>query len=81
MQRGLEGGKSGAGRKEGKEAETKEREEEKETQAPGARDHRVSRVSPPHCVEPLLSHKHSLRPGSLFQQRSIALGLALCRSK
>ena len=65
-------------RKEGrKETETKEREEEKETQAPGTR---ARWVSPPRA-EPLLSHRHSLHPGSLFQQRSIALGLALCRSK
>ena len=73
MQRGWEGG-----RKEGrKETETQAREEEKETHAPGTRAHWVS----PPRAEPLLSHRHSLHPGSLFQQNSIALGLALFRSE
>ena len=64
-----------------KEKDMKEREEKKETEAPGTRARRVSRAALPRRPEPLLSHKHSLHPGSLSQQRSIALRLALCRSK
>lgn len=82
MQRGWEGGRVEQDGRKGRKRKRRRREEEKGDTSPRHLEtHQVSESARLTAWSPFSPTNTASVQGSLFQQRSIALGLALCRSK